>query len=245
MFGQIKMNTCNCPCVSENKPNVPSGQANAFCNANTCQDQKFKGQTILPRKSSKCSARIPLNSMGIRLDGRYKRVKTPYENCKQGFVTFDNPKSYDVMRAVRTVFDRPNYTGQVNVGDVCRDEIYDSMYDAYGKGYKNYMDINAGQIRYYIDESNMDVYSTPNYTTPSRVKNRLFVDPNGIVKPEYERFPLTEYSWNRYSNGCYDACDSFTHDSLEHRQDLMARQQRKNNQQDWVYRWGSTVLSSR
>ena len=231
-----------CPCKPETGLSVPSGQGNIFCNAQSCNNQVFDAPTIQPRNATTCSENVPLNSMGIRLDGRYKRVKHNIPGCHTGFVTFDNPLSYCPVRAVRTVFDRPNYTGQVNVGNVCKDEIYDPMYSDYGKNYRNYMDINAGQIQYHIDKWRLDAYAEPNFSTPAKVTSKLFVDPNGIVKPEYERVPLNKYNWNKYQNGSYDACDSFTHDTMEFRQDIMARQQRKNNQSDWVMRWGPQVL---
>ena len=235
------MNKCSCPCIPVSLPSIPSNQGNVHCNSNTCSHQIFSNDKIQPNQEPPCQRIAPLNSLGIRLDGRYKKVTTPFSGCREGFVTFDNPNTYDPVRAIRTVFDRPNYTGEVNVGNVCHDEIYSPRYKNYGKNYRNYMDIDAGQIQYYINESQKDVYNSPNFVTPSVVKNSLFVDPNGIVKPEYERFPLTDYSWNKKC-GKYDACDSDTHDTLEHRQDIMSRQQRKNNQQSWVFRWGDHVL---
>lgn len=231
---------CTCPCKPTSLPTFPSNQGNVRCNSADCPNQILY-DTIQPNGSSQCQVITPLNSMGIRLDGTYNKVATPFSGCKTGFVTFDNPKSYDPIRAIRTVFDRPNYTGKVNVGNVCHDEIYDKMYTQYGKGYRNYMDINAGQIQYYIDSAVKDPYSYPNFTDPAVVRTRLFVDPNNIVKPQYDRWPMKEYSWNK-QGGKYDACDSYTHDTMEFRQDIMERQQRKNNQESWVNRWANTVL---
>ncbi len=227
------MNKMNCSCAPSSL-SIPSNQGNMSCSATTCQNQLFYNDLIQPTRRPNTIA--PLNSLGIRYDGTAQQVSTNMKNCTTGWIS-PNPLTYDVERAIQTVFDEPNYTGQVNVGNVCHDEIYSPMYSRYGKGYRNYMDINAGQIRYYIDNTQAEVYNDPNFTTPSAVRNRLFVDPMGTVKPQYDRFPLTPYSWNKP----YDACDSSTHDALVFRQDMMEKQMRKMNQEDWVYRWGNVV----
>jgi hypothetical protein len=194
----------------------------------------FQNDLIQP--SNRANIIKPLNGLGIRRDGTNIPIVTDMRNCKNGWIS-PNPLTYDVQRAIQTVFDEPNYTGQVNVGNVCHDEIYTPMYRKYGKGYRNYMDINAGQIQYYIDNTQSEVYENPNFTTPSVVRSRLFVDPMGTVKPQYDRFPLTPYSWNKP----YDGCDSYTHDELVFRQDIMDKQMRKMNQENWVYRWGNSI----
>lgn len=193
-----------------------------------------------------CEPLVPLNAMSIRLSGAYTPVSTDLNATGRGFVNFDNPTTLDSARALRMVFDRPNYTGQVNIGMRGPSEIYTPMYDRLGRGYSTYTDINAGDIRYYIDATEKDAYSTPNYTTPAAVRSSVYVDPMENAKPVYDRAPLTDYMWRPLKSTpqstIYDACDSFTHDQLEFRQDIMARQQEKMNQRNWVYRWGNEVL---
>ncbi len=213
-----------------------------FCNAPTCQQMPFAAPRI-GTQSTPPQQLYPLNTMGIRRDGTAVPVTTNMPGCANGWVS-PNPITYDVQRAIQTVFDAPVYTGQVNVGNTCQDEIYTPQYRMYGKGYRNYMDINSGDVQYYLDNSRVEPYTTPDFITPATVTNQLYVDPMGQVKPEYNRVPLTDYSWNRApQTGQYSACDSYTHDTLEFRQDLMARQMRRMNQQNWAYRFGAQLIA--
>jgi hypothetical protein len=228
----------SCACQPSAFPSTPSGIANRQCTTTPCQNEPFLPNHIEPLTYSKEDRIYPLNALGIRLDGTAVPVTNDLQApCSNGWV-YENPLTYDAPRAQRLVFDRPTYTGQVNVGNVCQDEIYSPAYSDYGKGYKNYMDINAGQIQYYLNGNGVDAYTSPVFSTPSTVSTRLFVDPMRIVKPQYDRQPLTPYSWKQP----YDGCDSATHDTLEFRQDLMARQMRKRNQQTWEYRWGHATI---
>lgn len=206
-------------------------------NCNQQVNSTFPVQPLQPMEQG-VGTKTLLNKIGLRRDGRYEEVSVSRgPGCQKGWVT-ENPLSFDAVRAVRTVFNKPPYTGNVNVGDVCHDEIYSDQFSGIGGVYENYSSIQGGQIQYYIDSTTMNPYYTPNFITPALVQGVDFVDPNLAVKPQYERFPAQNYSWNRD----YDECDSFTHDTLEFRQDIMSKQMRKQNQQSYVNRWGFQIL---
>jgi hypothetical protein len=219
----------------------PNALASPTCLGDTIPNQPFPTAPIQPVKDTVPATIYRLNRSGLRYDLSAIPVKTPSLGpaCRTGWV-FQNPITYDAPRGIQTVFDAPPLTGAVNVGNTCHDEIYTPYFGRYGTKYRNYLDMNAGQITYYLDENTCRPFTSPVFTTPARVRGRLFVDPMGQVKPEYSRVPRVEYAWNcPYA----DACDSATHDTLEFRQDLIARQQRKNDQQRWEYRWGETVVA--
>jgi hypothetical protein len=105
------------------------------------------------------------------------------------------------------------------------------------KGYTGPHDIKGGQINYYIRDSLGNVYATPNFTTPSIVYPTVYYDPMDVAKPLYTRESCVPYTW-KY-NGANVACDSFTHDSLQFREDLMEKQMRKMNRNSWEARYGA------
>lgn len=185
---------------------------------------------------------INLNPLGVKLQTNapyfnYVPIKytDPNKNksCPFGWEG-SNPLLVDAPRAQRLILDRPNYTGSLPVGDVEHDQIYTKELQNYGKGYTSVMDINAGNIQYYVDTSISSPYFEPLYTTPSEVTFVNVQDPMGVVKPEYNRNSFARYGWDSCNQ---DACDSFTHDTLEFRQELSEKQSRKRNQSDWVFRY--------
>ncbi len=231
---------CFCQPQSKNPFNtIPSSLAGQTCQSDTCYNQPFFASQHQPVKETSTPRIYPLNKMGLRLDATAIPVKTHMNNCKQGWI-HQNPITFDSPRGIQTVFNAPPLVGSVNVGNVCHDEIYTPEFSKYGKGYRNYMDISSGQIIYYMDDATRHPYINPVFSTPAYVNSTLFVDPMGQVKPQYDRVPAVDYSWNKPYT---DACDSFSHDQLEFRQDIISRQQRKNNQQRFEYRFGDTIIA--
>ena len=75
-----------------------------------------------------------------------------------------------------------------------------------------------------------DVYYKPVYTIRSNVSHEIFTDPMGSIKPQYPRVRLTKH--------LRELSDyQFDRDQIEFREDLMALQQRKNNQSNWNMLW--------
>lgn len=176
---------------------------------------------------------VCLNKPGVRLASwEYTRVAPTPCGPIPGYVG-SNPKLVDAMRAQRLTLDRPHTTGEMPVGNVSHDAIYTPEMAAYGKDYLNYGDINAGQIQYYLTETSAFPYIDPVYATPAEVAHVVRTDPMGVARPEYPRAPLTAYAWDP----CVNTDDSFTHDTLTHREDLMALQSRRRNQQEYGYRY--------
>lgn len=114
--------------------------------------------------------------------------------------------------------------------------------DNYGKNYRGYSDINAGDIIYYIDKSREDPFYKPLFTTPAHAIGTLFQDPMGAMKPQYDRVPLRYRNPLNTENDTYSGGLSWMEDSLYHREDLLARQMRNANERRYMPRWKDTGL---
>lgn len=129
--------------------------------------------------------------------------------------------------------DRPPIETQPRLNTIATD----TKLNDYGKGYRTYSDINAGQIMYYVDKSIQDPFFEPNFTTSARAYGTLYRDPMGAFKPQYDREPLISPDHLNTMKDSYGGGLSWIKDSMEHREDLMARQSRKRNQERWEPRW--------
>ena len=112
-------------------------------------------------------------------------------------------------------------------GSVDIDEIYDPKYQNYGDQYRSYGDVNLGQIQYYY--SDIENIKRPNFITRSKVDFMTYTDPMGKELPEYVR----EVSLHDIKK---DVHDQYTSDNLYFREDLMERQMRRRNSEDWQLR---------
>jgi hypothetical protein len=144
-----------------------------------------------------------------------------------------DPRLYSETRADYLTLDRPPMTGKVKLRD-----IYNKKYDGYGAGFTPYDKIRDGQITYYIDKSIEDAFYKPVFSEPAQETAVLYQDPMGAMKPEYNRKAII--NTQNSATDCvksYPYSLSFVQDSQSYREDLMALQQRKNNQEKWSARW--------
>lgn len=181
-----------------------------------------------------------LNQLGVRFDGTYRKVRfekpTPSAfkgECNTGFAG-PNCKLVDSYGRGYMLLDRPPLMGDVAVGDVPHDEIYSECFAGYGKQtYKNYHDINTGQIQYYITPSAATAYKPINFVDSDYVQHSVYTDPMGTAKPEYTRIQTRNDALG---------CDTYTQDAIFHRQDIMASQMQKYLKSDWSARYGYLMM---
>ena len=105
--------------------------------------------------------------------------------------------------------------------------------------YSSYLDVNAGDILYYVDKSISDAFSTPVYANPAYSKGYILVDPMGGIRPQYDRCPVKNPNLLQTKKDNFDYKLSWLQDSNEFREDLIARQQRTNNEQIYSTRYFS------
>jgi len=88
--------------------------------------------------------------------------------------------------------------------------------------YKGYSDIQAGSTLYFINEDTAPAHYPPVYAYHTPVTAKLFTDPMDTIRPEYHReLPYTRENISG---------NMFMQDTMYHREDIISRQQRKNNQ---------------
>jgi len=129
------------------------------------------------------------------------------------------------------MLDRPPINGNVRLKDV-----YSPKLREYGKTYKDYSDIKAGQILYYIDKSIADPIIEPVFENPASVTGWVYQDPMGSLKPYYCRVPVEHtdvYDTKKYTPGQL----TWMRDSLESREDLIALQMDEQNRKKYSARW--------
>lgn len=209
----------------------------SFCDA--CNDYSTNGPEFIrikyplprpspgPNPSPEPNPRPPpLNKDTLVVAGGYERCTPPSNGFNMGCKTPTyfhpgDPRLFDVRRSIPLRLDRPPDVSQIPSSF---EEIYGPNLTGYGKGYKSYQDVNAGQIVYY------DSKPPAIYDISSTVHGFYYRDPMGVVKPQYIRVPDIKY--NMFKS--VDNCLSSIRDSNEFREDLIARQQLKHNQQKWM-----------
>ena len=115
----------------------------------------------------------------------------------------------------------------------------DASLNNYGQRYKSYSDVNAGQIVYYVDDSIKDAYFEPLFSNKATAVGTLYQDPMSSMKPQWERFPDEKYNpiLGNADNVAGGFQSSFLKDTQYFREDLLARQMRKRNEQRFETRW--------
>lgn len=153
-------------------------------------------------------------------------------SCLDTFYLSRDPRQYDAVRGDYTALDAIPIDGNVKLKDVYK------VPDNYGIGFRPYEDIESGQIIYYIDKSIKDPFYTPVFSEPAESKANLFKDPMGAMKPEYNRVALINTENPTVTTAMnYPYKLSYLQDTQSFREDIMALQQRKNNQEKWSARW--------
>ena len=97
------------------------------------------------------------------------------------------------------------------------------------KEYNSLNEMVGGNIYYHVNERPIkEIFSAPVFTNKSRITATRYIDPMGSFKPEYNR---TQYENNNVGQL------TWIQDSCEWREDLISRQQRKNNQSEYDPKW--------
>lgn len=241
--------SCNCyDCKSEPphfppKKGVPTNLSVRDCDVSNyydCYDRRVidtrkqpeqksgKYQWINPEAYSKSYSK----SFAMAVDCRH-----PQDHCDKcpepQFGTWD-PRTWSATHNQYLTFDRPPLESTPKLKDIYNEELR-----GYGQGYRTYSDITAGQILYYTDPSREDAYYKPLFSHPVETSTVVYQDPMGAMKPEYPRQvpfsnPVTD---NKCDYGEY--CLSWIRDSQMHREDILASQMAKRNQERWMPRWAN------
>lgn len=169
-----------------------------------------------------------------KYDPTFSQVKCQTaKGCPQPSWVSADPRMYYPQTDTYMALDRPPINGNVRL-----DNVYNESLDGYGIGFTPYEKIRDGQIVYYVDRSIEDAFFKPNFSDKSRETAVLYQDPMGSLKPEYNREPLINTENPTVTTALsYPDCLSFIQDTSSFREDLMALQMRKRNQERWDTRW--------
>ena len=180
----------------------------------------------------------PLNPQVLQ--DKYSTQFAPVKGCKETgscpSVQWASPDPRLISAAHNgqvLTLDNPPITSGMKLSRVS----VDPMLDGYGQGYKGYEDVNAGQIMYYIDHSIEDPFFVPTFALSAEATGLLYRDPMGAMKPQYDRVPLRRDDPLGPQRNNYVGGLSWMQDSLEQREDIMARQMSRSNQERWSPRW--------
>lgn len=232
--------------VDQNNTGTPSSLAAANCNL-----QPWDCHQIVPTTNGQQpdfqTGDIWINPSAwgnITAVDDFHKVKCPHNtpNCKTVYASPD-PRLLNPLYAQNLTLDRPPLDSSIALKDVYTNPTLEE----YGKtSYDTYSDIKAGQILYYVDKAIAGPFFSPVFTIPSDVRGGVFKDPMGGMKPQYDRTPLTHQNPINTKSNNYNGL-SWIDESNEQREDLIARQMAKRNQQSWMSRlaWGNSQANTK
>lgn len=240
---------CNCYNCQKNtyhfSKGVPTNMSVRNCDVNNkyfdCYNTKVFKEQIEPR-NLKGFINLNPDAINSQYDKTFGKVEYNFgyndSDKKTGYLTND-PRLISAIRGgQKLVLDTP----PINGGQIKLKDIYtDKTLENYGKKYNSYTDIKAGDIVYYIDRSIEDAFIPQIYQNNAYDTGILYQDPMTSMKPQYIRQPVYENNHLDTKRDNYNHGLSWLDDSIEQREDLIARQQLKNNQQKYSSRWTGNI----
>lgn len=173
-----------------------------------------------------------------KFDSNFRQINVsscPASSCKGTTYLNSDPRLFNAAGGTWMQLDRPPLVSTPKLNTLTTDKEL----NCYGQGYKTYADVNAGQIMYYINKSQEDAFFEPVFSKKATMVGDIYQDPMGNIKPQYNRVPV-----GKYNPILGDPCDiagefclSSMKDSQYFREDIMALQQRKHNEQRYAPRW--------
>lgn len=155
--------------------------------------------------------------------------------CPTSYTSMD-PRLKVPVRGMQISLDRPPFDSSVPLNQLNDKKELDN----YGQKYNTYSDIEAGQVSYFINKERQDPFYSPLFEKQAHSIGDLYKDPMDNMKPHYSRIPIG-IQQNPATNLQCDARGeyglSWIRDSQDHRQDLLASQMAKINQERWAPRW--------
>lgn len=139
--------------------------------------------------------------------------ETTHNSMKKTYSSID-PRLRHGMTGESLILDRPPTDSSIKLSN-----IYNNDLENYGKNYKNYQDITAGDHIYYIDNTkDKSIYENV-FGTPAKISHIVYKDPMDNIKHIQYREPLSVNERNKILNNT-EPCLSFITDTDKHRQDI-------------------------
>lgn len=234
----------SCPCYNCDKKKykfaqgTPSNLSIPFCitpDLYECYDGYIFKKSIEPTRKDQKNDYIN-NQVTDQYNNTpgFGRIETCLNSCPKYSYLSSDPRLTVAVRGIRMPLDRPPLDSSVPLKDIYKDELTN-----YGQDYQTYKDIGAGQILYYTGKDREDAYYEPLFDKQAHSVGVLYKDPMDNIKPHYDRIPIgkqpnpsTDTKNNLDGYGL-----SWLRDSQNQRQNILASQMAKINQQRWEPRW--------
>ena len=144
-------------------------------------------------------------------------LSTPDPSKKEYYVSMDPRLRYNALGEM-VPLDAPPYSGDIPIQYIYQDPklIRYGQGNDYGQ-YKDYANINTGQIQYYTSTQLSNPLFNPIFEIESTLERGYFKDPMDNVTPQYKRRANTIH--NRNISGY-----QFDRDQIEFREDLISKQ---------------------
>ena len=220
---------------------APTNMSVRGCNFSDYYDCYHKHVFKVQKEPLQKSGNVLLNPSAVsidKFDDRYKAInekKCPASSCVGTTYLNSDPRLYNVG-GTWLQLDRPPLNSAVKLSSLNTDK----KLNFYGQGYTSYADVNAGQYVYYVSKDIEDAFYKPLFTKKGTSIGTLYQDPMGAMKPEYDRIPDEQYNpvlTNKECNTEDEYCLTFMRDTQFQREDILARQMRRRNQERWEPRW--------
>ena len=234
---QDNYNQDNCTSYLDNSTNMYFNNHCIFSKYNDCYD---KNTFRVDKEPFYKSGNVILNPSVLttdKFDKTFKAVNT--EDCPNSFsgtTTYisSDPRLYN-QGGTWLQLDRPPLNSTIKLSSLNIDKSLNN----YGKGYTSYSDINTGQYVYYINKEREDPFYKPLFSKEAISIGTMYKDPMGSIKPQYNRIPLNQNNETDETDETNEYALSFMKDTQFHREDILALQMRKKNEQRYEPLWGS------
>ena len=223
--------------IPNGKPTNMSVQGSNFSEYYDCSPTSIFKIKQVPDKKTGRTILNPGILKDSKFDQTFKEINSknyPGSACPGTTYLNSDPRLYN-QGGSWLQLDRPPISSSIRIDTLTTD----SSLDGYGKFYKSYADINAGHYVYYIDKNTEDSFHEPIFNSKATSIGVLFKDPMGAMKPQFDRVPENKYNPILDNNTCGDTNEysSFLRDTQSHREDIIALQMRRRNQERYAPRW--------
>ena len=177
-------------------------------------------------------------SVKSKYSNKFDRIKV---DGKDVFITStpDGSVKSNMHDGQYTLVDVPFRDSGLDLNEL--DRIYtDDSFKQHKTGFKNYKDIEGGDILYYVDKRNEEPFYSPVFSSDFNTTSVMYKDPMGGMRPQYIRHPNKDTN-KITGRKSFDYSLSWIEDSNETREDILSRQIQKLNQNRWSSRWGPDV----
>lgn len=200
-------------------------------NNNLCKDLNYGydyNNGIFEKKIPNFNNRDNYNILNPHGESSTDFFKTTF-----GYTSLD-PRLYDAARNNRLTLDKPPPDGNIQMENIYKNPTLEK----YKCGvYKNgYSGVKAGQIVYYESSQTSVPFVRPVFMESATMNSINYTNPMGGKSIVYTREPIKNPDFLNTKRREYDGGLSWLRDSSFFREDIISRQQIKNNEQKYICR---------